>query len=590
MRTAPLYALLLSLGVSTLARGQSADVAPAVVAALAQEGTAGVLALYDDYPDLSAANSLATKEEKGAYVHAALRQNASRHAPLLASLRDAGFAYEHYWIANAVYVPAADAAAVASMARSVGVTRVVQVPRAELEVRVPSTSPLQRREPGPEWGLVYLDVPSVWAQGVRGAGVTIAGQDTGYDWTHPALRSKYRGVRDAPAGTPDSLIVHDYNWHDAIRAQTPNNTDSNNRCGYDSDRPCDDGSHGTHTMGTMVGSDAENETGVAPEANWIGCRNMDRGDGTAASYLECFQWFLAPTDLNGEDPRPELAPDVIANSWSCPLSEGCDSTTYAGYDQAVAALRAAGVVVVVSAGNSGPDCNTVSRIPAGVAGAISVGAHRMDGELANFSSRGSLGDSVGIRPSVAAPGVAVRSTVPDSGYASFSGTSMAGPHVAGVVALMISANPALAGQVDTIEAMLLRTADAAAAPAADAACSAADVVSPNASFGYGRVNAAAAVGAAQAYAGSSTPTREALDLRITVGPNPVGRGFDLVLPEDRVGASLFVTDGIGRVVERDLPLVGRRTTVYTGDWVPGVYYYRVVGAGGAVLGAGSLVK
>ena len=77
-------------------------------------------------------------------------------------------------------------------------------------------------------------------------------------------------------------------------------------------------------MGTMVGDDgAGNQIGVAPGAKWIGCRNMNEGDGTPATYSECFQWFIAPTDLNNQFPNPTLAPHVINNSWGCPPSEGC---------------------------------------------------------------------------------------------------------------------------------------------------------------------------------------------------------------------------------------------------------------------------
>ena len=87
--------------------------------------------------------------------------------------------------------------------------------------------------------------------------------------------------------------------------------------------PCDDDNHGTHTMGIAVGDGGPGyQIGVAPGANWIGCRNMDHRVGTPATYAECFQWFLAPTDLSDQNPDPELAPDIITNSWSCPASEG----------------------------------------------------------------------------------------------------------------------------------------------------------------------------------------------------------------------------------------------------------------------------
>jgi len=96
--------------------------------------------------------------------------------------------------------------------------------------------------------------------------------------------------------------------------------------------PCDDMGHGTHVMGTAVGWDGgENRIGVAPGARWIGCRDMDNGFGTPATYLECFEFFLAPYPVNGtpEQGDPDLAPDVTNNSWSCPPAEGCSAGTLA---------------------------------------------------------------------------------------------------------------------------------------------------------------------------------------------------------------------------------------------------------------------
>ena len=98
---------------------------------------------------------------------------------------------------------------------------------------------------------------------------------------------------------------------------------------------------------------------------------MERGYGTPVTYLECFEWFLAPTDGNGLDPRPELAPHVINNSWVCPPSEGCDPDSLRTI---VENTRAAGIVVVASAGNSGSECGSVEYPPAIYAAAFSVGA------------------------------------------------------------------------------------------------------------------------------------------------------------------------------------------------------------------------
>ena len=204
----------------------------------------------------------------------------------------------------------------------------------------------------------------------------------------------------------------------------------------DSQEPCDDQGHGTHTMGTMIGSEGDNQIGVAPDAQWCACRNMERGYGTPFTYIECFEWFLAPTDLNNENPDPSKAPHVINNSWGCPPTEGCNPDNFELMNIVVNNLRAAGIVVVVSAGNDGSGCGSVYTPAAIYEGSFSIGATRSNDTIAGFSSRGPVWSdgSNRLKPNVCAPGTNVRSSVPGGGYDYSSGTSMAGPHVAGLVA------------------------------------------------------------------------------------------------------------------------------------------------------------
>jgi subtilisin family serine protease len=318
-----------------------------------------------------------------------------------------------------------------------------------------------------------INADDVWAAGYEGQGVVIGGQDTGYDWSHPALQQQYRGWDGVAAN-------HSYNWHDAIH-------EGNFVCPANSPEPCDEHGHGTHTMGTMVGEAGAMRIGVAPGARWIGCRNMDdNGNGTPASYAECFQWFLAPTDSAGNNPNPALAPDIINNSWGCTTQEGCVDAN--ALLVIVDSVRAAGILTVNSAGNSGPGCGSVNTPPALYDASMTVGATDSADNIAAFSSRGpvSRDGSTRPKPDLVAPGVGVRSSYP-GGYASLSGTSMAAPHVAATAALVISADPTLAGQVDRLEELMLLSARPRFG---GQVCGGVDgATRPNNTYGWGRLDA-----------------------------------------------------------------------------------------------------
>jgi subtilisin family serine protease len=323
-----------------------------VLAVLAREGSASFIVLMAEQADLSPANQLRSKEEKGRYVFKTLRATAERsQAGLLAELKNRGVAHRALYVVNAVVVEQGGLALAAELAGRSDVAQLVANPTVRqplpaLEAASPDTLP-----DAIEWGVSNVNAPQVWATyGSTGAGMVIASQDTGILWSHNALLSKYRGWNGDSAD-------HNYQWWDAIHGGT-----FNPRCGFDSPVPCDDHGHGTHTVGTMVGDDGgDNQIGVAPGAQWIGCRNMNNGVGTPATYAECFQFFLAPTDLAGLNPNPDLAPHVINNSWGCPESEGCTESTWGVIRTAQQSLRAAGVLVVASAGNSGSSCGSINH-------------------------------------------------------------------------------------------------------------------------------------------------------------------------------------------------------------------------------------
>ncbi len=443
--------------------------------------------------DLSAAAEITDKTAKGTFVYEQLTAVAQQtQAPLLAQL--AGMGVEEvrpFWITNMVWVRSG-VNTIATLAQRSDVAYLYANPQVALDV-LPDVPEVGFSETAVgavnsiEWNISHIRADLVWDIGFTGQGIVIGGQDTGYDWDHPALINQYRGWDGNSAD-------HNYSWHDAIHA-------SNADCPADSPQPCDDYTHGTHTMGIMVGNDlaptadgwpsaAANAIGVAPGAQWIGCRNMNDGYGTPESYTECYEWFVAPYPLGGNPMTqgdPSKAPHVINNSWGCPPSENC--TTPDILEVVVNNVRAAGIVTVHSAGNDGSNftCGTVQNPAATYPASFTVGSTDKNDVIASNSSRGPSTFDGGLKPDISAPGVLVRSTLPNGFYGTKSGTSMAGPHVAGLVALLISANPSLAGNVDAIEAILRDTAVPLTSSQGCGGDGPTDV--PNNVYGYGRIDA-----------------------------------------------------------------------------------------------------
>ncbi|MDX6398765.1 MAG: serine protease AprX, partial [Gaiellaceae bacterium] len=207
--------------------------------------------------------------------------------------------------------------------------------------------------------------------------------------------------------------------------------------------PIDDHGHGTHVAATIAGDgDARPDLlyrGVAPAAALVGVKVLDAaGSGTSADVAAGIEWVIANKDVYGIE-----AINLSLGSSGCSNGTDAESTS-------VNRASAAGIVVVVAAGNAGPGTCTVGS-PGAAADALTVGAMAdmgVDGfKQAYFSSRGPTADGR-IKPDVSAPGVSITSAAAgtSNGYAVFSGTSMATPFTVGTALLMRDANPALTPQ------------------------------------------------------------------------------------------------------------------------------------------------
>ncbi|HEX5542145.1 MAG TPA: S8 family serine peptidase [Micromonospora sp.] len=464
-----------------------------VTAEITKNGKSTFWVLLSSKADLSGAKKLHNKAAKASHVYRTKTEHANRtQAGLRGLLKREGADFTPFWLVNTVRVTG-DAELLAQIALRPDVS----------EIRADEPVPLPEPMPGKtlptvnatEWNIDRVNAPQVWNDfGVRGEGIVVANIDSGVQFDHPALVESYRGRNG------DGTVDHNYNWFDPAQI-------------CPTAAPCDNNDHGTHTMGTMVGLDGANVIGVAPGAKWIGVKGCEFSTCSRESLLASGQWILAPTDLNGANPRPDLAPDIVNNSW------GGGSADDPWYHETVSAWVAAGIFPAFSNGNSGPGCNTAG-VPGRYAISYSSGAFDINNAIASFSSRGA-GENGAIKPDIAAPGVNVRSAV-RGGYASFNGTSMASPHTAAAVALMWSAAPALQGDIAETRRLL----DETAIDVDNTTCG--GTPEKNNVFGEGRLDAYAAVeatprGALGALAGQVTSGSAPLDGAAVTVAGPMNR-------------------------------------------------------------------
>jgi len=322
-----------------------------------------------------------------------------------------------------------------------------------------------------EANLDIVNAPALWQLGYQGRGIVVANMDTGVYLNHPDLLYKWRGGTNS--------------WFD------PN--------GEHPSTPTDYNGHGTWTMGVMVGGDGGGTTvGVAPEAQWIAVKIFnDQGSATTAGIHAGFQWLLDPDG----NPNTDDTPHVVNNSWTF-QSPGCNLE----FELDLLSLRAVGILPVFAAGNSGPNAGT-SISPSNNPSAFAIGGIDNSGQIYTDSSRGpsSCGEPQTIFPEMVAPGVNIHTTDLYGFYTNASGTSLAAPHVAGGLALLLNAFPdLLAG--DQEAALLNSSVDLGSA-------------GPDNDFGYGRLDLSLAYQWLQSYEPTPTPTPApnlALDQPVTV--------------------------------------------------------------------------
>ncbi len=456
--------LLLPSAVLAVA-AMSAAMTPAVAdarggeAARPVERVSVILGLSDpaDVDGLAAALDAAgsPRRERHREVVLTLREAAVRDADMPVALQQlAGGrleAVQRFWITNAIRIdgPADAVAAAATHPRVRSVSPNLPIrgirPVAESVPAGADDPPAGVGGPVVEPGVAAVNAPAAWAMGYDGSGILVAVIDTGVDGTHPALAGRWAGLRPEYAGHPE------WAWFDPWGGQN--------------DAPFDSGSssHGTHVAGTVCGGPPGDGIGVAPGSHWIAAAAIDRGgsiEATLADAIESFQWMLDPDG----DPRTVFdVPHVIVNSWGLADFHGiaaCDPQLWSFLD----AVEAAGTVVVFAAGNEGA---AGLRRPADRASdpwrtfaVAAVDAGSPGFPVAGFSSRGPTtctpDGQPAIKPDIAGPGVAVRSALGGGQYGFKSGTSMAAPHLAGVIALMRQANPDLSPQ--DIKQILFETA------------------------------------------------------------------------------------------------------------------------------------
>lgn len=361
-------------------------------------------------------------------------------APYATLLSELGVEYEQFWASNIIHMKNIDLATLAKvrdMFKDDALIREQVIVTLDTIVEELDTNITQ----AVQWGVEKVRAPQAWSV-TDGAGIVVGIIDTGANGNHVALKDGFAGA-----------------WRDPY---------------YNNANPTDTNGHGSHALGSAVGR--ANGIGVAPGARWVACRGLNnQGSGTENALITCGQWMLTAS------PRP----DIVTNSWG-----GGEGDNF--YNSVVSSWRNAGIIPVFAIGNAGSACRTANS-PGDQGGLLSCGATQSSDAMASFSSRGPSNAGV-MKPELSAPGQSIVSCGTGSNnYATLSGTSMATPHLAGAIALVLSANPNY--DINQVYTALANTAAQPSLTSADRDCGlegSGDF--PNNAYGYGRIDVGRALG------------------------------------------------------------------------------------------------